>query len=124
MYTKHSSDLSIVGSYITFARCERCIQFRSNHKILSTNSFLQKIKLKDTNTCTFCRSETDTIERSLWDCEIVQALLDDFVTFCSNMIHRHFPFAKITFLPGSCEKKDTVKNRITLQIKYHIYGMR
>ena len=99
-------------------------QFRINHKILSTNSFLQKIKLKDTNTCTFCRSETETIERILWDCEIVQALLDDFVTFCSNMIHRHFPFAKITFIPGSCEKKDTVKNRITLQIKYHIYGMR
>ena len=85
---------------------------------------LQKIKLKDTNICTFCRRETETIEHILWDCEKVQAQLDDFVTFCSNMIHRHFPFAKITFIPGSCEKKDTVKNRITLQIKYHIYGMR
>ena len=69
-------------------------QFRINHKILSTNSFLQKIKLKDTNTCTFCRSKTETIEHILWDCEIVQALLDDFVTFCSNKIHGHISFAK------------------------------
>ena len=64
------------------------------HKILSTNSFLQKIKLKDTNTCTICRSETETIEHILWDCEIVQALQDDFVTFCSNKIHGHISLAK------------------------------
>ena len=71
------------------------------HKILSTNSFLQKIKLKDTNTCTFCRSKTETIEHILWDCEILQALLDNFVTFCSNKIHGHILFAKKTFLLGS-----------------------
>ena len=69
-------------------------QFRINHKILSTNSFLQKTKLKDTHICTFCRGETETIEHILWDWEIVKALLDYFVTFCSNKIYRHFSFPK------------------------------
>ena len=100
-------------------------QFRINHKILSTNSFLQKIKLKDTNICTFCRSETETIEHILWDCEIVQALLDEFVTFCSNKIHWHISFAKKAFILGSCVKKDTVKNPYYLanKILYLSYEM-
>ena len=55
-----------------------------NNMQLKENSFLHKIKLKDTNICTFCRSETGTIEHHLWDCEIVQAVLNDFVTFCST----------------------------------------
>ena len=92
-------------------------QFRINHKILSTNSFLQKIKLKDTNICTFCRSETETIEHIVWDCEIVQALLDDFVTFSSNTSILIFHLLKTLFIHGSCEKKDSVENLITLQIK-------
>ena len=96
------------------------LTLRLNWQILS----YKKIKLKDTYICTFCRSETETTEHILWDCEIVQARLDDFVTFCSNKIHRHCSFAKKTFILGSCEKKGTVKNLITLQIKYYIYSMR
>ena len=55
-----------------------------NNMQLKENSFLQKIKLKGTNICTFCRGETETIEHHLWDFEMVQAVLDDFVTFCST----------------------------------------
>ena len=72
---------------------------------LSMNSFFHKIKLKDTYICTFCRSETETNEHILWDCEIVQALLDDFVTFCSNKIHRMILFANTNFKLGSCVNK-------------------
>ena len=54
----------------------------------------KKTKLKDTHIFTFCRGETETIEHILWDWEIVKALLDYFVTFCSNKIHRHFSFPK------------------------------
>ena len=43
--------------------------FRINHKILSKNSFLHKIKLKDTNIWIICRRETETIEHILSDCE-------------------------------------------------------
>ena len=93
-------------------------------QIMIRNSFLHRIKLKDTNIRSFCRCETETIEHILWDCEIVQALLYDLVTFCMNKIHKHISFAKKIFILGSCVKKDTVKNLIALQIKYYIYSMR
>ena len=66
-----------------------------------------------------CRSETETIDHVLWDCEIVQAFLDVFVVFCINMIHTH----KKLYTWILCEKI-IGKNLIDLQMKYHIYSMR
>ena len=69
------------------------------------NYFLHEKKFIDIDICTFCTSETEAIEHILWDCEILQALLDDFVIFCSNKIHRHISFAKKNLILGSCVKR-------------------
>ena len=37
------------------------------HRIIPTNSFLHKIKLKNTNLCTFCKIHDETIEHLFFD---------------------------------------------------------
>lgn len=38
----------------------------------------KRIYIKDTDFCTFCEKESETIEHILWECEVVQDLLNDF----------------------------------------------
>ena len=38
----------------------------------------KRIYINDTDFCTFCKKETETIEHILWECEVVQDLLNDF----------------------------------------------
>ena len=50
-------------------------QFKLLHRIISTNSFLHKIKLKNTNFCTFCKIHDETIEHLFFDCPVTQFFL-------------------------------------------------
>ena len=99
-------------------------QFRINHKILATNLFLHKIKKIDTNICTFCIKEIETIEHIFWECEVVQGLSEAFSTLCFSRIHKYITYSKKDFILGSHVKSEKVKTLIALQIKYFIYSMR
>ena len=46
----------------------RDFQFKINHRILVTNSFLFKIKKKDSNRCSYCNQEAETITHLLFHC--------------------------------------------------------
>ena len=51
----------------------RNFQFKLLHRIIPTNSFLFKIKLTNTNLCTFCNSQEETLEHLFFDCpEVLQ----------------------------------------------------
>ena len=50
------------------------LQFRINHRILYTNTFLMKIKIKESEQCTFCHSARETLIHILWECPHVQTL--------------------------------------------------
>jgi hypothetical protein len=60
------------------------LQFRINHHILTTNTFLFKIGLKDNKLCNFCESHEETIYHILWECLNIQDLLKRFVEFCQT----------------------------------------
>ena len=36
------------------------------------------LNIKDADFCIFCEKESETIEHILWECEVVQDLLNDF----------------------------------------------
>ena len=40
----------------------------------------KRIYIKDTDFCTFCEKESETIELILCECEVVQDLLNDVLT--------------------------------------------
>ena len=46
----------------------RDFQFKINNRILVTNSFLFKIKKKDSNRCSYCNQEAETITHLLFHC--------------------------------------------------------
>ena len=50
----------------------RWIQFRVLHAILTTNRSVAKFKENQTDRCTFCNSQSETIFHLLWDCPIVK----------------------------------------------------
>ena len=50
------------------------LQFRINHRILYTNTFLMRIKIKESEQCTFCHSARESLIHVLWDCPHTQTL--------------------------------------------------
>ena len=55
-------------------------QIRLLHSILPTNRFLYICNIKDSSTCSFCKTEEETITHLIWSCPVVQAFSDFF--FC------------------------------------------
>ena len=51
------------------------LQYRINHKILATNTFLNKIGIVQNPYCTFCKTELESIEHILWDFYYVQQFI-------------------------------------------------
>ena len=66
------------------------LQYRINYRILATNSYLFKIKYIDSDTCSFCNIETETITHLLWDCIYINPLLGEFVTWVKNTSSENF----------------------------------
>ena len=50
----------------------RWLQFRINNRIIGTNYFLFKINISNSNTCSFCKTEIETIKHLFYSCVIVQ----------------------------------------------------
>ena len=53
-------------------------QYKLLHRIIPTNTFLYKIKIKDTKLCTFCKTDDETIEHLFFDCTLVNSFWEDF----------------------------------------------
>lgn len=47
------------------------LQYRVNHRILTTNTFLKMIGKSDNDLCTFCLEERESLEHIMYDCEKV-----------------------------------------------------
>jgi len=52
----------------------RWFQLRILHNILATNNFLYKIKILNSEKCTFCNNFRETIDHLFWKCEIKDML--------------------------------------------------
>jgi hypothetical protein len=51
------------------------LQYRINHHILVTNHFLSKVKIIDNPDCTFCHTESETVQYLMWNCNFVKTLV-------------------------------------------------
>lgn len=99
-------------------------QYRINNRILATNSFLFKIKKVNCKMCTFCHREEETIEHILWECDCVQAFLDEFQLYIEDKTNFHIVFTKKYFILGTPGKKFCMQNTLILWLKYYIYTAR
>ena len=57
-------------------------QFRFVHRILSTNSFLYKIKKSDSPLCSFCGNEEESLDHLFWLCSHVKNFWYESIPLC------------------------------------------
>ena len=100
-------------------------QYKINHLILTTNSFLTKIKILANPLCSFCGNHTETMFHLLWECEKVQLLLDNFENWLVANSVSPLNYNKKTFIFGIIHSRHSkVNNLILLKIKHYIYSCR
>ncbi|XP_069109859.1 uncharacterized protein [Argopecten irradians] len=102
------------------------LQYRINHHILTTNSFLFKSHLVISPLCTLCNSENETIQHVLWECGEVKNLLKS-LRILLDALSIPFSFNKQSFIFGLISENLNnckAENEILLIIKEYIYKMR
>jgi len=65
-------------AYQLFFQCTKstklkAFNFKFLHRRLSTTNFLKKIGLVNSEKCTFCQRETETLVHQLWECPKIQS---------------------------------------------------
>ena len=93
-------------------------QVRILHRILGTNSYLQKINYKEKPECTFCKTDPETIEHLFWHCPYSKTLIIDFLAFPNSPF---YPIELSTVLFGYLNLNDIAKNTIVLFTKMFIF---
>ena len=66
------------------------LQNRINCRILGTKSYLHKIEYIDTDSCTFCNMEPETIQHLFWDSIYINPLLGEFISWIRNICSENF----------------------------------
>ena len=95
-------------------------QTRIAHRLLATNSLLCKLKISNTDLCSFCKIEKETLTHLFWECPIVA----DFIVDIKNCFHRSdiaFEIDCKSFLLGKSDKKCEPFNLLCLEIKRYMY---
>ena len=101
------------------------LQYRILHRILATNSFLYKIKVTQSDRCTFCNLSRETIEHVLYECIFVEKFFLDVSAWLLSKKNLHITFSRkmiIFGVPAKRENKDT--SWFMLQCKKFIYNSR
>ena len=100
----------------------RWFQYRINNRILGTNSFLHKIRISNSDRCSFCNIEAETIEHLFCDCEHTLNFWTDLITLiqekCDNV---DIGFSRTDILFGNSTFK-ALSNIILLEAKRYTYS--
>ena len=97
----------------------RDFQFKINNCILVTNSFLFKIKKKDTNRCSYCNQEAESITHLLFYCGKVVEFWKNFKTWLARTANINLQ-VEIKNILFSSHSQALLSYLITVA-KYYIY---
>ena len=64
----------------------REFQFKILYRILNTNSFLFRIKLRNDSNCSFCKRHPETIKHLFTECEITKIIFNECYRWLSQFI--------------------------------------
>jgi len=98
------------------------LQFRTNHNILPTKTFLFKIGISSNKYCTFCESNLETLEHIFWECPKTSNLIQDFrnLLYIKNI---NLNMNKNIFIFGfwNIKQKYNAQNYILLLMKFYLH---
>ena len=98
------------------------LQTRIVHRIIATNSLLFKMKLTDTNLCTFCGTDVETVTHLFYECRYTKTVIIR-ITGIINNFDRNVQINSSILLLGSSAPNIKL-NILLLEIKNYIYFCR
>ena len=106
----------------------RWFQMRITYRIIVTNSVLKEMGIVESNNCSFCNTERDSIYHYLWSCPCSQLFWNEFERYLKQKC-THCERLKITkslalFGCGEKIKTDIGFDFILLHAKYFVYKCR
>ena len=103
----------------------RWFQYRIINRILTTNTFLYKIKLADTKLCTFCKDEEESLTHIFCKCPIVKCFWNNILDWlkgkCDHIYNLVLTDQLIIFGCSEQTITDSVFDLLLLLAKYFIY---
>ena len=121
---KQWSNIYLIPYKCTLHTKLRWFQFRLIHRILGTNSFLAKIGKIESNLCTFCRSEEETLLHLFCTCPITLSFWDKVLTWIKNKLNLTLILDKQMQLFGILDYRMGALNIILLLCRYYIYRVK
>ena len=95
-------------------------QYKISTNILPTNEYLNRYRVKETNICDLCETETDTIVHRLYECELVSSLVESILGILQKKCQQ--PLLNMTeYLLGKPGSKHLALNHIVLELKKSIF---
>ena len=112
----------------TMSTNTRWFQYRLVHRILATNTFLQKIGIVNCNICSFCKTDPETLSHLFYSCRIVSNFWRRISQWIIDKCH-HIDSLSLTedeIILGEVNKRkaDLTLNFIILSAKQYIYKCR
>ena len=100
-------------------------QYKLIHRILITNFFLYKCRLKETELCTFCTETKESLVHIFWECNYVRNFwlaIGNFLKICGVSL----PFNAKDIILGLTELNSAqgTINKVVIILKYYIYVCR
>ena len=100
---------------------DRVFQYKINTRILPTNQYLMRYQVRDSDTCSKCDIETDTVLHSTWLCVCVAPHITCLVSFLRNHCRVRVDITMITYLFGFQGMEYQGLNHILLEFKKYIF---
>ena len=95
-------------------------QYKLLHRIISTNTFLLKIRKASSSLCGFCLCNPETLEHLFWECQEIQSFWADIHMYMQNRIPRFsFNRNKVFFGDPNCSD---LENSVILSAKKYIFN--
>ena len=116
-WVKHNNMVRTLSTDISL----RWFQYRIIHRILGTNSFLYKIRVIDSNLCTFCNEQPETILHLFWSCPKSSQIWEDIRVWIKNELDIDIDFNCIDIIFGLSLETYSSINLIICIVKRYLY---
>ena len=99
------------------------LQYRIIYRILATNSYLFRIGYKNSEMCTFCNFDKETIQHLFWECTYVQEFWNSTISLINNKLNVNIQLTVQDVIFGKDNVADII-NMVILLGKSYIYQQR
>ena len=100
----------------------RAFQFKINHNIYYTNQKLQRVAIKDSTKCSFCKTQEETLSHLFIECKFVQPIWNDLQNLIKERLsHDEKLFGKYRNID---DKSHDLISHITIIVKQSIHNSR